>query len=92
MYQNQVYVPTTKAEALQPMDLKPSTEWFLLVAGSLLLPYVPDFIGQLLDLPNQVMENGYGCNIKKGNFELKFGKDIFASSEEETEVQDGQKQ
>lgn len=74
MYQNQVYVPTTKAEALQPVDLKPSAGWFLLAAGSLLLPYVPDFIGRLLDLPNQVMANGYGCCVKKGDFELKFGK------------------
>lgn len=92
MYQNQVYVPTTKAEALQPVDLKPSAGWFLLAAGSLLLPYVPDFIGRLLDLPNQVMANGYGCSVKKGDFELKFGKDVFAYAGGESEVQDEQKQ
>ena len=92
MYQNQVYVPTTKAEALQPVDLKPSAGWFLLAAGSLLLPYVPDFIGRLLDLPNQVMANGYGCSVKKGDFELKFGRDVFTFAEEETEVQNEQKQ
>lgn len=92
MYQNQVYVsPSTTTEVLQPEDLKPSAGWFLLAAGSLLLPYVPDFIGRLLALPNQVMVNGYGCSVKKGDFELKFGKDVFAYAGEEPEVQDEQK-
>lgn len=87
MYQNQVYIPTTKTEILRSMDLKPSAGWFLLAAGLFLLPCVPDFICRLIDLPNQVMSNGYSCSVKKGDFELKFGKNAFNSAEEESDLQ-----
>lgn len=61
----------------------PSTNSWQDVGGSLLfglglvlLPHLPDFIHKILDIPNQIMANGYGCHVKKGNLEVRFGKDV----------------
>lgn len=51
-------------------------ESLLFGAGLILLPHLPSFIHKILDLPNQIMANGYGCHVKKGDFEVRFGKDV----------------
>ena len=44
--------------------------------GLVLLPHIPDFIHKILDIPNQIMANGYGCHVKKGDLEVRFGRDV----------------
>ena len=51
----------------------------LLSPSFYLIPYLPDFINKVLDIPSQIMENGYGVDLKKGDFNLKFGRDVFSS-------------
>ena len=72
---------TKNAEAVAVSNPSETGVWnrVLLSAGYYLIPYLPDFISRVLDLPNQMMGNGYGIDIKKGDFNLKFGRDVFSS-------------
>ena len=47
------------------------------IAGFFLIPYLPDIINRLIDIPEKLMSNGYECNVKVGNTEVKFGKNLF---------------
>ena len=71
---------TTRAASTATERSPDKSVWrrLLLTAGYCILPYLPDFLAQVLDLPNQVMANGYSLDVKKGDFEVIIGRDIFS--------------
>lgn len=82
------------ARAASPAIEAPSTKstWnrLLLSAGCYIIPFLPDILSHLLKIPSQMMANGYALDVKKGDFEMKFGKDIFPPAV--VEARDEQKQ
>lgn len=77
----QVQVQTPNVETAEKEDLKIIIKKLLLAGGYYILPFVPGFIRQILDLPERMMEHGYDFYIKKGDLELKFGGSVFPAVE-----------
>ncbi len=59
------------------------------IATCYLLPKLPGFIQQILDIPKYMMDKGYGLEIKQKDFALRFGKDLFGMKDDTLEAQRG---
>lgn len=73
------------------VELNDQNETFteaVIILACYLVPKLPGIIKQVLEIPHDMMEHGYGLDIKKGDFELKFGKGLFQSNENQ-EVRHG---
>ena len=86
---NNVAMTTSTPNALVGNRQSSNGIWnrLLITAGCYLIPYIPDLIAKVLDIPNQMMANDYALNVKKGDFELKFSKNTPAPATVGTEVQ-----
>lgn len=51
----------------------PDGIWWLI--GVYVIPCVPEFIKQIIEIPDHIMDKGYSLNITKGDMEIRFGKD-----------------
>lgn len=78
MTQNPMTTTRAALTVMEPPSDKSVWRRLLLTAGYYILPYFPDFLAQVLDLPNQMMANGYSLDVKKGDFEVKIGRDVFS--------------
>lgn len=65
------------AASAAPANGKQMCITLLELAGLSLIPHLPEFINRFIDIPEKMMANGYECDIKAGNTEFKFGKNLF---------------
>ena len=73
---------------LRPTDIKALAGWFLFGTCAAIIPCIPGYIDKTLDIPCRMMENGYGCHVRKGNLEIGFGKEKLQLDENEDNEKD----
>ena len=69
------FISIVSGLSLQPTDIKAIAGWFLFGTCVAVIPCLPDCIEKALDLPSQMIKNGYGCRVRKGDLEIRFGKE-----------------
>jgi len=57
----------------------------VLGGGLVLIPFIPEIISRIVDIPNRIMERGYELHMvnEPNRRELKFGRHIFSENKTE---------